>query len=352
MIGLMIHAVLPSLSMQEPQGKPEFEPIGWSSQLPPAASSFCSTHDPLFYFTYYMCVFFFIVITGVLVYSVIRYRRRYEGQPPASMVTHHTALEVTWTVVPLILVMIIFAWGFAGALDMSKAPEDALTYQVVGKQWSWDIKHPPGDSALDIKTNEFWVPIDTNVLMTTRSDDVLHSLFLPAMRTKRDVLPGRYQTVWFRPTRLGTYPFFCAEYCGLGHSDMNGRFHVVSQEDFAKRPWRVLPDDPVAAGKIFYEKCKSCHSVDGSTILGPSFKDLYGSQEDILDTKTKKYINIKVDDKYILESIREPQKLLVKGYETEIMTPFSETQLPKEYIEKYLIPYLKSISKHVKDNDK
>jgi len=246
MIGdFMIHTTLPGLSMQGPQGQPQLEPIGWSSQLPPAASTFCDIHDPLYYFTYYVCVFFFLLITAVLVYSVIKYRRRYEGQPPASMVTHNTALDVTWTVVPLILVMIIFAWGFKGALDMSKAPEDAYPYQVVGKQWSWSIKNYPGDSALDNLTNTFTVPVNKNILMYTHSDDVLHSLFLPAMRVKRDVLPGRYQTVWFRATKEGSYPFFCTEYCGAGHSGMIGMFHVVSQEEFEKRNWRKLPDDPI-----------------------------------------------------------------------------------------------------------
>jgi len=343
MIGdFMIHTTLPGLSMQGPQGQPQLEPIGWSSQLPPAASTFCDIHDPLYYFTYYVCVFFFLLITAVLVYSVIKYRRRYEGQPPASMVTHNTALEVTWTVVPLILVMIIFAWGFKGALDMSKAPEDAYPYQVVGKQWSWSIKNYPGDSALDNLTNTFTVPVNKNILMYTHSDDVLHSLFLPAMRVKRDVLPGRYQTVWFRATKEGHYPFFCTEYCGAGHSGMIGMFHVVSQEEFEKRNWRKLPDDPIDAGKIFYEKCQSCHSVDGSIVRGPSFKDLYGKMETLSDGS-----KVKVDEDYFIESIREPQLKMVKGYENEVMTPFNESDLPETFIRKYLIAYMKSISKHV-----
>jgi cytochrome c oxidase subunit 2 len=347
MIGdLMINAILPTLSMQEPQ---KYEPIGWSSQLPPAASNFAGMHDSLFYFTYYMCVFFFVLITGVLVYSVIKYRRRYEGQPPASMTTHHTALEVTWTVVPLILVMIIFAWGFAGALDMSKAPEDALTYQVTAKQWNWNIVHPPGESSMDARDNVFWVPRETNILMTTHSEDVLHSFYIPAFRTKRDVLPGRYQTVWFRATRLGSYPFFCTEYCGTGHSIMTGTVHVVSKVDFAKRPWRKLPDDPVEAGAIFYEKCKACHSNDGKRLVGPTFRDLYGRKETVL-LKNGAEQSVQVDDDYILESIREPRVKIVKGFDPA-MTPFSEAELSEVHIRKFLIPYLKSISTHAKEEE-
>jgi cytochrome c oxidase subunit 2 len=337
--------MMTSLLMQAPQGEPE--PIGWSSQLPPAASTFCDVHDPLYYFTYYICVFFFVLITGILVYSVIKYRRRYEGQPPASMATHNTALEVTWTVVPLILVMIIFAWGFKGALDMSKAPADAYTYQVTGSQWQWSIRNYPGDSPLDNLTNTFYVPVNKDILLYTRSDDVLHSFYVPAMRVKRDVLPGRYQTMWFRakPGTEGSYPFFCTEYCGAAHSAMIGTLHVVSQEEFEKRKWRILPDDPVEAGKVFYENCKVCHSVDGTIVKGPSFKDLYGKMETLSDGST-----IKVDDDYILESIRDPMAKVVKGFESEIMTPFSEAVLPEDYIRKYLVAYLKSISKHVKQD--
>ncbi|MHC4079516.1 MAG: cytochrome c oxidase subunit II, partial [Planctomycetota bacterium] len=235
-----------------------------------------------------------------------------------------------------------------GGLDMSKAPEDALTYQVTARQWNWNIVHPPGESSLDARDNVFWVPKGTNVLMTTRSEDVLHSFYIPAFRVKRDVLPGRYQTVWFRATKIGTYPFFCTEYCGTGHSAMLGTVHVISKTDFEKRPWRKLPDDPIEAGAIFYEKCKACHSNDGKRLVGPTFRDLYGREEIVIENGTEKTIT--VDDDYIIKSLREPNAQVVKGFDPT-MTPFSEADLSKEHLEKYLIPYLKSISKHTKDEE-
>ena len=136
------------------------------NQLPPAASTFAADHDALFYFTFWLCAFFFFLIAGILGYSIIKYRRRSEEQPAASNITHHTALEVVWTVIPLILVMIIFAWGWKGSLDMTVAPANALRYKLVAKQWDWFITHPESSLA---STNEFWVPVNRPVKVEMES---------------------------------------------------------------------------------------------------------------------------------------------------------------------------------------
>ncbi len=307
-------------------------------QLPVKASTFAASHDGLFAFTFWICVFFFFLILGVLLYSIIKYRRRSEDQPPASYVTHNTALEVTWTVIPLILVMIIFAWGFKGYVATAKAPVDARPYQVDAKQWSWRFKHPGNNGSLDWTDREFYVEVNKPVLMVMRSQDVLHSFFIPAFRIKRDVLPGRMQTVTFTPTMIDSFDVFCTEYCGNAHSSMLGKVHVVSAEEFAKAPWAILPDEPEERGEIFYtNKCAVCHTNDGTPSTGPTFKGLFGKEE-ILSDGTK----VIVDEAYIKESIRNPGAKIVKGFETENMTMFSEEELPDDYINDIII-HLKTL---------
>ena len=317
------------------------------NQLPPQASTFAADHDALFYFTFWLCAFFFFLITGILGYSIIKYRRRSEDQRAASNLTHHTALEVVWTVVPLILVMIIFAWGWKGSLDMTVAPANSLRYKVVGKQWAWNITHP-GD--ITGSTNEFWVPIDTPAVMEMESQDVLHAFFIPAFRTKRDVLPGRYQTIWFEANAIGDYHIFCAEYCGREHSLMRGTVHVVSQEEYDERPWDVWPEDPIEAGeKIYMTNCRACHTIDGTTLIGPSFKGIFGSIETVeLHPNGREanpdIVDVEVNEEFIIESIRTPNVKIKVGptFSYGQMTPFDESWIPDERLP-WIIEYIKSL---------
>ncbi|MCA8955214.1 MAG: cytochrome c oxidase subunit II, partial [Planctomycetes bacterium] len=184
-------------------------------QLPVKASSFATEHDQLYTFVEWINYVFFFGIMAVLFYSVVRYRRRREDQPPASTSTHNTAMEVTWTVIPLIVVMVIFALGWKGYAEMSLAPGDSLQFEVSARRWEWSFKHPGHD---EFYTRELWVPVNRPCQLTMSSRDVLHSFYIPAFRVKRDVLPGRYQTLWFKPTMVGDYHIFCTEYCGDQHS--------------------------------------------------------------------------------------------------------------------------------------
>ena len=321
--------------IQDPQDPPKTIPwegmpapkIDEYGQLTELASTFDHV-DGLFYFTYAVCIFFFVLITGVLLYSAVAHRRKTWDQKPLSNFTHNTPLEVTWTIIPLIIVMVMFAWGFKGSLDMTTVPHEAQqnTYKATAKQWNWSFTYPNGTQSF----SEVWVEVNKPVQFIIESTDVLHAFYLPSMRVKRDVIPGRYQSVWFNPTKEGDFHLFCAEYCGDDHSRMYAKLHVVDAETYAKEPWNVVPaEDAPIADKVEYGKtlagqlCSSCHSFNGSKGVGPSWKaggdepglfkkegDNYvGTTRDVIeDGETK---SITVDEDYIRESIAMPAKKIV-----------------------------------------
>ena len=312
------------------------------NQLPPQASTFAPSVDGLYYFTFWVMAFFFFLLCGLLGFAIIKWRRRTPDQPAASNITHHTALEVTWTVVPLIIVMVIFAWGLRDFMDMTIAPANSLQYTVTGKQWSWHIQHPGTQRA---ETNQIMVPIDTPVRFIMSSQDVLHSFFVPAMRVKRDVLPGRYQMVWFKPTMLGTFDLFCAEYCGTGHSQMVGKVHVVSKQEFEEKRatggYFKLEGTPeeIGAQLALQNGCTVCHNTTGAPGgIGPTWKGIWGRTEEMTSGE-KVTIEGDAGRQYIIESIHDPAKRVVKPY-TPTMTPFPH--LTEEEIDA-IIAYMKTL---------
>ena len=337
----MIHYLIqdPEKAGQEPQPSeigyienpaPPWKIDQWG-QLEELASTFTEV-DNLFYFTYVVCIVSFVLITGALVYSVFKWRRRTYDQPPASTATHNTPLEVAWTVIPLIIVMIMFAWGWKGSLNMQVVPADARQYKAVAKQWNWTFHYP--NSAVQ-SYNELWLEVDQPAAFTLESTDVLHAFFMPAMRVKRDVVPGRLQTLWFEPQDIGQFHLFCAEYCGKDHSRMYATVHVVSEEDYAKEPWNVWPDDdPALGGQRLYEAlCRSCHSINGMPGTGPTWSGLYaknadgeivGTQREVIEDGVTK--TVEVDDAYIIESIKNPnqKKVAQAPYATNNMTAFPD----------------------------
>ena len=328
--------------IQDPPGASQQEPPPWATtappeidaygQLPVLASDFDHV-DGLFYFTYAVCIFFFVLITGVLLYSAVAHRRKTWDQTPISNFTHPTPLEVIWTIIPLIIVMVMFAWGFKGALDMTTVPQAAKqnTYKASAKQWAWTFTYPDGTQSY----SEVWFEIDEPVQVVTESQDVLHAFYLPSMRVKRDVVPGRYQSVWFKPTRIGEYHLFCAEYCGKDHSRMYAKVHVVDSETFASQPWNQVPEadappeDRIAYGRQLWKGagCYACHSVEGIANTGPSWKagvagsgemglykknaagEIVGTERLVFEDGEEKLIT--VDEDYIKESIAYPAKKIV-----------------------------------------
>jgi cytochrome c oxidase subunit 2 len=297
--------------------------IDYWGQLPVQAGNFDHV-DGLFYFTYAVCIVFFVIITGVLLYSVVAHRRKTWDQKPLSNVTHNTPLEVVWTVIPLIIVMIMFAWGFKGSLDMLTVPHAAQqnTYKATAKQWSWAFTYPNSTQSF----NEVYVEIDKPVQFMLESTDVLHAFYAPSMRVKRDIVPGRYQSVWFTPTKMGTFHMFCAEYCGDDHSRMYATLHVVDSATMEKEPWNQTPtaEDPIE-DRIKYGKqlakqlCSSCHKINATSSIdtGPSWMELFtkkgdnyiGRKREVIEDGVTKTIT--VDDAYIIESIKAPTKKIV-----------------------------------------
>ena len=279
--------------------------------LPRQISTIAPGHDTLFMFITALSFVFFVIVATALVYFVVRYRRRGPDEVTPH-ITHNFKLEVVWSVIPLLLVIGIFFWGFHGYMTAAIAPSESMEIAVSGKKWQWEFEYPDGMRSL----NELHVPVHQNVRIILTSQDVIHSFYVPAFRVKKDAVPGRYTELWFNATEAGTYQLFCAEYCGKGHSDMLGKIVVESKEGYER--WLKEGDEQLKSmplpelGKLIYENrgCATCHSLTGEKGQGPSWKGIYGEQQKMVDGAS-----ILVDENYIRESILQPQKHIVLGYE-------------------------------------
>ncbi len=279
--------------------------------LPPEGSAYAGEHDTFFLAIVFLSAFFFILITGLTLYFAWRYRRRSEDDVTPD-ISHSLKLEVIWTVIPLIIVIGIFFWGFHGYVNATTAPGDALEIQVLGKKWLWQFEYPDGMRTI----NEIHVPVGRPVRLIMSSEDVIHSFYLPSFRVKKDVVPNMYTDLWFYPRDEGVHTLFCAEYCGRGHSDMLGKVYVDSVEKF--REWQELGDErtrnmPLSElGAMLYESrgCETCHSLDGSRRDGPSFQGIFGETHQMTDGS-----DVAVDENYLRESILQPQAKIRSGYE-------------------------------------
>jgi len=306
--------------------------------LPGANSTIASEVDALFNFILYLSIFFFILVTGGSFYFAWRYRARKAAETPyTANISHNTKLEIFWTVIPTILVFIIFVWGFQTFLKMNVPPGDAIEIKVTGQKWFWSFNYPDGATS----TNELVVPVNQPVKLLMSSQDVIHSFFVPNFRIKMDVLPNRYSQTWFEATQEGTYDLFCTEYCGKSHSDMIGKVRVVT--DQAYNDW--LADNAVGGEglapeewgeKLYTSKaCVTCHSIDGSPNVGPTFKGIFGRQENMTDGSS-----ITVDENYIRKSILEPQAQIVEGYQP--VMPTYQGVMTNDEIDA-IIAYLKTL---------
>lgn len=283
--------------------------------VPPSASSYSDEVDWLFYVILWICAIMLALVTVLVVTFAIRYRAR-RGHRPARLPSHSTALELTWTVIPTIVVLAIFYFGFRGFMNMVTVPPNAYDIQVTAYKWGWSFAYPNGHT-----DNTLHVPLGQPIRLTLRSEDVIHSLYVPAFRIKKDLVPGRYNTTWFQPEMLGEFRLYCAEYCGTKHSAMATTVRVL--EPGAFRRWLAdaanLTDrlPPVEAGRQLYgsKGCNQCHSVDGKAGIGPTFKDRYGKERLLGDGSS-----VKVDDNYIRESILEPRAKVAAGYEPNMPT--------------------------------
>lgn len=303
--------------------------------LPVQGTDFAARVDTLYMFVFYVSVFFFLIVTGLLFFFVLRYRRRRQGEV-TPYITHNFKLEVVWTVVPLVLTMVIFVWGFSGYMDATVPPADALQIRVTAKKWVYQFDYPNGTRTI----NEIHVPVGKPVKMIMTSEDVIHGFFIPTFRIKADVLPNRYTQLWFTPTQQGVHNLACTQYCGTGHSTMSGRIWVDSQakyEDWLENGDAASQSMPLKElGALLYASrgCVTCHSLDGTRGQGPSFKGIYGSTTRMTDGKS-----FPVDDNYIRQSILQPQAEIVEGFQG-IMPTFQGVLREREI--QALIEFIKS----------
>lgn len=298
------------------------------------ASSWANDWQNLFYFEVGIFVFFSLLIFGAILYFAVKYRRRpgNEAPPPTK---DYLPLEVTWTVIPAGICIVMFLWGAALFIRNGVPPAGSTEIFVVGKQWMWKIQYP--DGRRDI--NELHVPLGIPIKLTMASEDVIHDFAIPAFRIKKDVVPGHYTTLWFKATKTGRYHLYCDQYCGTSHSAMVGWVTVMEPAQYAQ--WLSgggggSGGKPLAdAGAVLYQQysCSTCHG----TGRGPSFVGLYGSSVKLTNGQT-----VMADDTYIRESILNPSAKVVAGY-TPIMPTF-QGQLSEEQILQ-LTAYIKSLAK-------
>lgn len=308
------------------------------SLFPEQASTLAPQVDALFFFLCAVTIFFVALIAGLIVVFMVRYRRVDPNEVPPD-VHGSMALEVFWTAVPFAIVMVIFFWGASLYATIRRAPDDAMRINVVGKQWMWKMQHMEGRREI----NELHIPIGRPVQVTLTSEDVIHSFFVPAFRTKQDAVPGRYTSTWFEATVPGTYHLFCAEYCGTLHSGMIGR--IVAMEPSAFQAWLAGADtqqDVVLSvadsGRRIFEQqgCASCHAARGEgTTRGPSLDGLFGSTVSLEGGR-----RVLADENYLRESILQPQKQLVAGHQP--IMPTYQGLLDEESVMQ-LIAYLKTL---------
>jgi cytochrome c oxidase subunit II len=285
--------------------------------LPPQGSEFAKEIDTIYLGLGWLSVILFLGITLAALYFAWRFR--YKPGRVTPHMTHNSALEIIWTVLPLLLCVVIFFIGLKGWMEYSVAPGDAMEIQITAKKWLWQFEYPDGSRTI----NDLHVPIGKPVKFTMTSEDVLHDFFVPVMRVKHDVVPGRYTQVWFTPTVKGVFDITCAEYCGKGHSDMRGKLTVEDEASYAKfletggTEWEDYKTHMQDWGKIQWERkgCNSCHTLDGSKSKGPSWKGIWGKMETMNDGSM-----VKVDEAYVKESMMNPQAKVVQGFEPVMPT--------------------------------
>ena len=299
------------------------------------ASNFVEGVDLSFAIIFGISLFFLIGITAVMIYFVIRYRRK--KNPKATQIEGNNTLEIVWTVIPTILVLIMFYYGWLGYAPMRKVPKDAMPIKAIGQMWSWTFEYPNGKRSATLV-----VPLNKPVKLDLVSLDVLHSLYIPAFRVKEDVVPGRNNFMWFIAQQEGTYDLFCTEFCGDRHSYMLSKVEVIPDVQFNE--WLVKADIPAdehpGLTLLKQNACITCHSQDGSKIVGPSFKGLYGKTETVV-TEAGDEIEIVADDVYITQSIYEPNAHVVKGYNKGLMISYKD-RISQEDLQK-IIEYIKTL---------
>ena len=298
--------------------------------LDAAASTQASRTDSIFLAMVLLCGAVAITLCVLVVFFAVRYRRGndVDRTPPREL----RAIEIAWTVTPLLIFFGVFGWAARDFITLADPPAGALRVTVVAKQWMWKLQQRNGRREI----NELHVPQGEPVVLTMTSEDVIHSFFVPAFRLKQDVLPGRYTRLWFTATQLGEFPLFCSEYCGSEHSRMIGRVVVMTPADYGR--WLASgPAQPSTAqyGFALFRQlgCSGCHDAR-STIHAPLLEGVYGRTVHLQDGRS-----VVADANYLRDSILVPAKDVVAGFAP--VMPSYAGQVSEEDIQA-LIAYLQS----------
>jgi cytochrome c oxidase subunit II len=281
------------------------------------ASNLAAGVDKAFIFIFSIAFIFIIGITVFMIWSVIRFNRK-KGKP-AQQFSGSTKLEVIWTGIPLILVLLMFYFGWVGFAPMRNPPKDAMTVTAIGRKWEFEFDYGNG-----MKSKQLVLPVNKAVRINLKSEDVNHSLSIPAFRVKEDLIPGYNDFLWFVPTYVGSYQIFCSEYCGLLHSAMMSKAIIMEQSEYDKwfgdlKKTEIKPDHP---GLVLARNtgCLACHSTDGSRLVGPTFKGLFGSVRDEVTPGGLK--KIPADTAFIRRAIYEPDAEMALGFGKSLMKTY------------------------------
>jgi len=327
--------------------------------FPTQASQNAELVDDVYYFIYWVSVISFVIIVALMMYFVRKYKRNKPDHMPPKQSDHNTILEIGWSIPVGIVGVILFYFGAIGYIDAKTPPNDAYVINVRGYKWAWEFSYPNGATTTDLL-----LPENTPVKLVLSSDDVLHSFFVPAFRLKQDVVPGRFTEVFFETKDPGTYRMFCTEYCGTQHSVMGTKVQLEDDQETpvtdengdpvlqnlvkvmpfkefqeavkkAGNPYEGL--EPVAAGQLVYQSkgCMGCHSIDGSKLVGPSFKGLWGAERKFADGSSEV-----ADENYVRNSILNPKGQVVAGYNP--VMPTYQGKLSDQEIQ-YVIAYFKTL---------
>ena len=298
---------------------------------PASASSHSLAVDLLYIFLVVLSLATTLGIFAAIALFGMKYRRRHgrEAQP----IEGSLILEITWSIIPLGLFLVIFVWGAVIFFEERTPPQDATEIYVVAKQWMWKLQHPEGQREL----NELHVPVGRDIKLIMTSQDVIHSFYVPAFRLKQDVLPGRYTTMWFRATKPGTYHLFCAQYCGTQHSGMIGDVVVMEPAEYQTWMSGGVPAGSLAQnGQALFQQlgCSTCHRFDVQG-RGPNLIGVFGKPVLLEDGRT-----VVADENYVRESILVPAAKVVSGFKP--VMPSFQGQVSEEQLDA-LIAYVKSL---------
>lgn len=302
--------------------------------FPEAASSTAGSVDGLYFFMILVSLFFTVIIfLGIIVFS-IKYRRRSPTELPKP-IEGSMLVEITWSVIPLMISMVMFVWGTVVYFKNSVPPRGSMEIYVVGKQWMWKLQHPEGQREI----NELHIPINQPIKLTLTSEDVIHDFFIPAFRVKRDVVPGRFQNMWFEATKPGKYHLFCSQYCGTQHSGMIGWIYAMEPQEYENWLSGAGGQGSMASTgeKLFQQYgCSSCHFLDSQGRC-PNLRGVYGNPVLLEGGRT-----VIADEGYIRESILFPRAKIVAGFEP--IMPTFQGQISEEGLLQ-LIAFIKSLSR-------